>query len=156
MTGPPSLVSAESGQQTPHMEPEHCALEELSPDECLRLMASVLVGRIGYTRQAMPAVDPVNFLVDGGSIVIRTDSGGKLAAATRRAVVAFEADDLDPVTRAGWSVSVVGTSTEVTDPQEIARLGTLGLQPWAPGARDHFIKITPGIVTGRKLRPASA
>lgn len=130
-------------------------LEELSPDECLRLMASVPVGRIGYTRQAMPAVDPVNFLVDSGSIVIRTDSGGKLAAATRRAVVAFEADDLDPVTRAGWSVSVVGTSREVTDPGEITRLGKLGLQPWAPGARDHFIKITPGIVTGRKLRPAS-
>jgi len=136
------------------MDPEDSALEELSPDECLRLLATVPVGRISYTRQAMPAIDPVNFLVDDGAIVVRTDSGGKLAAATRGAVVAFQADRLDQVSRSGWSVSVVGTSTEVTDPEEITRLDKLGLQPWPPGRRDHFIKITPGIVTGRRLRPA--
>ena len=37
------------------------ALKQLSRDECLRLMASVPVGRIIYTRQALPAVELVNF-----------------------------------------------------------------------------------------------
>ena len=155
MTGPPSLAPADGGRQTPHMEREDSALEELSPDECLRLIATVPVGRICYTTQAMPAVDPVNFLVDGDVIVIRTDFGGKLAAATRRAVVAFQADNLDPVTRSGWSVSVVGTSAEVSDPAEVTRLEKLGLETWAPGIRDHFIRITPGMVTGRRLRRAA-
>jgi hypothetical protein len=90
--------------------------------------------------------------VDEGAIVIKTGTGGKLAAAVQHAVVAFEADDLDPVTRSGWSVTIVGRSEEVTDHGEIARLCKLGLHSWAPGARDHFVRITPGMVTGRRLR----
>ena len=129
-------------------------LEELTAAECLRLLATVPVGRVAYTRQAMPAVEPVNFALDGGVIVFRTDRGGKLAAAVRRAVVAFQADELDPVTRSGWSVTVVGLSEEVTAPGEVARLGRLGLEAWAPGSRDHFIRVTPEAVTGRRLRPA--
>jgi nitroimidazol reductase NimA-like FMN-containing flavoprotein (pyridoxamine 5'-phosphate oxidase superfamily) len=131
-------------------------LDELSREECLRLMATVPVGRIVYTRQAMPAVEPVNFAVDRGSIVIRTGASGKLAAALLHAVVGFQADDLDPATRSGWSVTVVGRSEEVTDRHEIDRLGTLGLETWAPVSPDHFIRITPGMVTGRRLRAAAA
>jgi nitroimidazol reductase NimA-like FMN-containing flavoprotein (pyridoxamine 5'-phosphate oxidase superfamily) len=127
-------------------------LEELSRAECLRLLATATIGRIGYTRQALPAVEPVNFALHDGVIVIRTNAGGKLAAATRRAVVAFQADDLDPVLRSGWSVTVVGVCEEVTDAGDIARLDNLGLESWAPGTRDRFIHIEPGIVTGRRLR----
>ena len=83
-------------------------LEQLSRDECLRLMGLVPVGRIVYTRQALPAVELVNFALDDGDIIIRTDAGGKLAAATRGAVVAFEADSVDVTGHAGWSVTVVG------------------------------------------------
>ena len=127
------------------------ALERLPDYECLRLMASVPVGRIVYTRQAMPAVEPVNFVLDGGDIVIRTDPGGKLAAATRRAVVAFETDDIDPALQAGWSVTAIGRSREVTDPADIARLRQIGLRTWVPGKREHFIRITPEILNGRRL-----
>ncbi len=139
------------------MTPDIPVLEELPRAECLRLITTVPVGRMVYTRQAIPAVEPVNFAVDEDTIVIRTDRSGKLAAATRRrAVVAFQADDLDPVTRSGWSVTVVGRCEEVNDPAEVARLGKLGLRSWAPGVRDHFIRIMPGMVTGRRLRPAES
>ena len=77
------------------MHSDGSALQRLSRDECLTLMASVPVGRIIYTRRALPAVELVNFALDEGDIVIRTDRSGKLAAATRGAVVAFEADQLD-------------------------------------------------------------
>ena len=83
--------------------------------------------------------------------MIRTDPGGKLAAATGQAVVAFEADDVDVARQHGWSVTVIGRSREVIDPDDIARLREIGLQPWAPGEREHFIRITPGIVNGRRL-----
>jgi hypothetical protein len=126
-------------------------LEHLSRDECLRLVGQVAVGRIVYTRQALPAVELVNFTLDDGDVVIRTDSSGKLAAATRGAVVAFEADSVDIATHAGWSVTIVGYSRAVVDGDEVRHLEQVGLVPWAPGKRDHFIRITPTIVNGRRL-----
>lgn len=128
------------------------ALQQLSRDECLRLMASVPVGRVVYSRRALPAVELVNFAFDQGDIVIRTDSSGKLAAATRAAVVAFEADCLDSTYHAGWSVTAIGPSREVTDAGEIGRLKKIGLSSWAPGTREHFIRISPVMLNGRYLR----
>jgi hypothetical protein len=133
------------------MDFDGTTLEHLSREECLRLVGQVAVGRIVYTRQALPAVELVNFAVDDGGIIIRTDSGGKLAAATRGAVVAFEADSVDGTAHAGWSVTIVGYSRAVTDGEEISRLEQVGLVPWAPGERDHFIRISPEIVNGRRL-----
>src|SRR5215472_14625574 len=130
-------------------------LEQLSRDECLRLVGQVPLGRIVYTRQALPAVELVNFALDDGDIVIRTDSSGKLAAATRGAVVAFEADNVDAATHAGWSVTVVGYSRAVTDVADIRRLEQSGLVPWAAGKRDHFIRISPQIVNGRRIATSS-
>ena len=137
------------------MQPDGPVLEELSRAECLGLLAIVPIGRLAYTRRALPAVDPVNFALDDGAIVIRADAGGKLAMASRGAVVAFQADDLDLAGRSGWSVTVVGRCEEVTDPVDIARLDGLGLQSWAPGAKNHFLRIVPAIVTGRELRGAA-
>ena len=127
------------------------ALEQLSRDECLTLMASVPAGRVIYTRRAMPAVELVNFALDRGDIMMRTNPSGKLAAAARGAVVAFEADCLDLAHQAGWSVTAIGPSRDVTDPEEVARLRTIGLSAWTPGTRDQFIRITPVILTGRPL-----
>jgi len=127
-------------------------LEHLSRDECLRLMGQVPLGRIVYTRQALPAVELVNFALDDGDIIIRTDSSGKLAAATRDAVVAFEVDSVDIATHAGWSVTIVGNSRAVADSEEIRRLEQVDLVPWAPGEHDHYIRISPGIVHGRRVR----
>jgi uncharacterized protein len=134
------------------MESDDLALEQLSRGECMRLIGSVPVGRIVYTRQALPAVELVNFELDHGDIVIRTDAGGKLAAATRGAVVAFEADSVDVDGHAGWSVTIVGQSRAVTDAAEIRLLEQTALEPWAPGKHDHFIRISPSIVNGRRIR----
>jgi hypothetical protein len=133
------------------MESDGSVLEHLSQYECLRLMGSVPVGRIVYTRQALPAVELVNFTLDDGEIVIRTDGGGKLAAATRGAVVAFEADSVDAVGRAGWSVTVVGHSRAVTDIDDIRHLEQVAPMAWAPGNRDHFIRISAVFVAGRRI-----
>lgn len=126
-------------------------LECLSSEECLRLMAAVPVGRIIYTRRALPAVELVNFVLDRGDIVIRTDPSGKLAAATQEAIVAFEVDEVNVATRSGWSVTAIGRSRAVTDPGDIAALRQTGLVSWAPGDREHYIRITPGILNGRRL-----
>lgn len=136
-----------NGQSAPPAPPR----EELAAAECLRLLASVPVGRIVYTQRAMPAVEFVNFAVDQGDIVIRTDPGGALAAATHHTVVAFEADEVDTATGRGWSVMAIGQSREVTEPLDIARLRDIGLRSLEPSGREHFIRVTPGILSGRRL-----
>jgi uncharacterized protein len=132
------------------------ALKQLTSGECLRLMASVPVGRIIYTRQALPAVELVNFALDDGDIIITTEDGGKLAAAIRGAVVAFQADCVDPASGAGWSVTAIGPSLEVTDADEIGRLKQMDLSFWAPKEREHFMRISPAIFNGRRLVPGMA
>jgi nitroimidazol reductase NimA-like FMN-containing flavoprotein (pyridoxamine 5'-phosphate oxidase superfamily) len=133
-------------------------LEVLSPEECLALAGSVPIGRIVFTERALPAVQPVNFVLDDGCVVIRTTEGTKLAAATRHAIVAFEVDQIDSDTRSGWSVTLVGRAETVRDPTEFARLERLRLRSWAPGNRDRFIRIRPEFVSGRRLHrlPAQA
>ncbi len=133
------------------MDANHSALEQLSRAECMRLMGTVPVGRIVYTRQALPAVELVNFTLVDGDIVIRTLAEGKLAAATRGAVVAFEADSVDLERHAGWSVTIVGQARAVCGAAEIRRLDRVVPPSWATGEHDHFISIAPSIVNGRRI-----
>jgi nitroimidazol reductase NimA-like FMN-containing flavoprotein (pyridoxamine 5'-phosphate oxidase superfamily) len=128
----------------------------LNRDECLALLASVPVGRVAITDRAMPAILPVNFLLDGSDVIIRSVSGSKLAAATRSAVVAFEADAYDATQRTGWSVLIVGVAGHVTDPAEVNRLSRLGLQPYIDGAASHYIRIPATQISGRRLVTSTA
>ncbi len=123
----------------------------LPAGECLRRLKSVPVGRIAYTKNALPAVEPVKFALDGRHIVIRIDPGSPLSAALHHTVVAFEADQMDGDNHRGWSVTIVGNAREVIDPREIARLRTLGIESWAAADDDYFVQIMPGIVTGQEL-----
>jgi uncharacterized protein len=131
------------------------ALTQLPRDECLRLMGSVYLGRLIYTRRALPAVELVTFALDQGDIVVRIEAGGRVADATQHSVVAFETDELDAGQQAGWSVTAIGRAREVTDPADISRLQKMGLSSWAPRMKEHFIRISPEILTGRRLRLSS-
>lgn len=126
-------------------------LEILNAGECRALMGTAPIGRIVFTDQALPAIQPVNFIMHGDNVIIRTAEGSKLSAATRHTVVAFEVDHFDPDHRSGWSVVVIGPTQIIEDPEELAELGALPLSPWAPGHRDRFIRINPEIITGRRI-----
>jgi nitroimidazol reductase NimA-like FMN-containing flavoprotein (pyridoxamine 5'-phosphate oxidase superfamily) len=131
-------------------------LAELPRDEALRLLASVPFGRVVFTARAMPAIRPVNHLVDGGSIIIRTSLGSALSTGVdgTGTVVAYEADHIDPATRQGWSVVVIGRVALVTDePRRL--LYRQALHPWAGGQRDEIIAISTDVVTGYRLLPSA-
>lgn len=133
------------------MTPRH-DLEILEREQCLDLLHSARVGRLIFTEHALPAVQPVNFQLWHGDIVIRVASGTKLAAAVGNLVVAFETDELDPDLRTGWSVTVVGHAQLITDVADLVELSGLFLQPWDDGRRDYFLRIRIEKVTGRRLR----
>ena len=129
-------------------------LAELPKDEALRLLASVPFGRVVFTARALPAVRPVNHLVDGSRIIIRTSLGSALSTDVdgTGTVVAYEADEIDPATHQGWSVVVVGRAVPVTDELHRLRYREL-LQPWAAGQRDEVIAISTDMITGYRLVP---
>ena len=130
---------------------DSAGLEILGRAQCLALLGSVPIGRIVFTHHALPAVQPVNFVLDGDAIVIRTTSGSKLSAAAHDAVVAFEVDEFSVEDHSGWSVTAVGHASVVRDEEERRRLEALPLRPWAPGQRDHFLRIPVNLVSGRRL-----
>lgn len=126
---------------------------ELTEGECWRLLQSVSVGRIVFSYRAMPAIRPVNHLIDRRTIVIRSHMGAAIVARTSGedgAVVCYEADDLDPFRHTGWSVIVTGMARLVREHAAAERYREQ-LEPWIAGELDHVISIEPRIVSGIRL-----
>lgn len=126
-------------------------LVELGREECIRRLGLQAIGRLAIVVQEQPLVFPVNYALDGDTVVFRTDSGTKLHGASRGRRVAFEIDGIDPLYHEGWSVLVVGAAEEVTDPQELSRLARLPLAPWGTGPKVHWVRIRADAITGRRL-----
>ena len=126
--------------------------EILPKEECLRLLAAHEVGRLAFVDGDQPVVLPVNYVLDDETVTIRTDLGEKLSNVPLRRV-AFEIDDIAVGLRDGWSVLVKGIGEDVSssiDPRS-EHLRTLPLTPWAPGAKDHWLRIVATEITGRRL-----
>ncbi|MER6331966.1 pyridoxamine 5'-phosphate oxidase family protein [Streptomyces sp. NPDC001034] len=128
---------------------------ELNRDEAMRLLGSVSFGRIVFTQRALPTVRPVNHVMVGGDIVIRTHAGAALTSRAQEAdgsgvVVAYEADVIDPDTHLGWSVVATGYAHLVTDPEELARYQEL-LTSWVQQTMDYAVRIRPDLITGIRL-----
>jgi uncharacterized protein len=135
----------------PDQPTDHAGLETLPFDVCLRLLASVPIGRLGFYADGEVVLLPVNHAVDGQDVVFRTASGSKLTTAEEQDLVAFEADDYDLRTRSGWSVLVTGRAMVVYDEAEASRLDRLDLRPWAAAVeRPFWVRIHPTSVTGRR------
>jgi uncharacterized protein len=131
---------------------DHGGLAVLPLENCLRLLGSVPVGRVGFQADGEVVVLPVNHVVDRGSVAFRTATGSKLSAAEGRSHVVFEADDYDAGRRAGWSVVVNGHAQVVYEDAEIEHLDQLGLHPWADETeRPCWIRIRPESVSGRLI-----
>lgn len=137
------------------MEFDRNGLQILDRDECLRRLARSTIGRVGVSSGALPVVLPVNFLLDGDRILIRTSAGTKLEAALHDAVVSFEVDDFDAAGHSGWSVVVTGTSSVVDQPDDLARIARLPLAHWAPN-NGRVVAISTEMISGRELDPATA
>jgi len=135
------------------METGSDALEVLTEDECLHLLASTEVGRVGVVIDGQPLIFPVNYVLDGRYVVTHTDVGAKLRGASF-ARVAFEIDSFDLTTRSGWSVLVQGMGHDITESVDHTseHLQTVQLSPWAPGPKPRLLRIEAETVTGRRFQ----
>jgi nitroimidazol reductase NimA-like FMN-containing flavoprotein (pyridoxamine 5'-phosphate oxidase superfamily) len=131
--------------------------QELAREEALRLLATVPLGRVVFTDRALPAIRPVNHIVDGRDIVFRTSSSAAITTAVHGigTIVAFEADAIDSARRAGWSVVVIGGARVLTDTTQIEHYRQL-LRPWTPGTKDDFIAVRADVVSGVRIDGSAA
>jgi len=107
-------------------------VDELGTDQCWRLLERCKVGRLGFAAEGEQLILPVNYAVDGHSIVVRTGRTVMLEALGPGATVAFEVDGSDAVSETGWSVLIKGHASEIE-------------------SRDHWLRVMPWSVTGRAI-----
>jgi nitroimidazol reductase NimA-like FMN-containing flavoprotein (pyridoxamine 5'-phosphate oxidase superfamily) len=135
------------------MVSRHSGIEIIDPDECRRLLAQDVIGRVAVVIGATPMILPVNYVLDGEDIVIRTMPGSRLDVGQGHA--SFEVDSFDRETQSGWSVLVTGHLEEVIwyNTEDMERVQSLPVQPWASGERNLWLRLRPGFVAGRVIRP---
>lgn len=133
-------------------------IEPLDEDECMRLISPGGLGRLAYSGRFGLTVMPVNYRMLEGSIVFRTEQDSPTDRDLRTGIVgaeyqvAFEVDDVDPDAREGWSVLVQGGAHHVDSADEYASVRDSGVVSWAGGNREHFLRIIPTRITGRRVR----
>jgi hypothetical protein len=123
-------------------------IEELDPEECLALLAGEEVGRLVVSGRP-PQVFPVNFALDGATVLVRTAPGTKLDAVRADAEVAFEVDSIDRASHTGWSVVVTGKAREELHLHDD---GSARPEPWSSGVRAYWLRLDPTAITGRRVR----
>ncbi len=151
MNNTPSDTTADDQTAAGREVFERTGLEVLSNDECWRLIGGSEVGRLAVSIANQPDIFPINYAVDGETIVITTDAGTKLAAAVLGSAVAFEVDSLDADRHTGWSIVVHGKAHEVEGVEETLEAEDLGIKTWAERDKSRFIRIVPSEVTGRRI-----
>ena len=147
--------SASSRMDSTTDDASRTTLEAIPSEECYRLLGSQEIGRIGVNAEHYPLILPVNYALDGTTLVIRTGTGIILEAA-EHANVTFEVDEIDRSSRSGWSVLVRGQA-ETVGPEHreeiVARTRATGVEPWAPGDRGNWLRLIPHDISGRRIVP---
>lgn len=121
---------------------------ELTTDQCWELLAGEELGRLAYRLVDEVHLVPINYVVDGQTLLFRTGSGNKLLAAALHTDVAFEIDWYDDTS--AWSVVVRGSLRRLGEDEQ-HRLDGLPRQPWVPTPKYDVVELTPGVVTGRRF-----
>jgi nitroimidazol reductase NimA-like FMN-containing flavoprotein (pyridoxamine 5'-phosphate oxidase superfamily) len=134
-------------------------VEHMDEAECLRLISAGGVGRIAYSGQFGLAVLPVSYKVLEGSIVVRTPLGSTTDEDLRTGIrgadyrVAFEIDQVDRDAEEGWFIVIRGPARHVEADDDCL---SAWLRPTPPSdwrTPEHFVRITPSEIVGRRLRP---
>ena len=125
--------------------------EILSEAVCWERLRRTSIGRLGVHHDDKPAIYPINYLVDGESIVFRTKRDSKIGHAPLLERVAFEIDGFEPAQGSAWSVLIKGFGRFVDSVPEIENADKLPLYPWVDADRSEWVRIVPVEITGRRF-----
>ncbi len=122
----------------------------LPESECWQLLSSAPLGRLVTVADGTPEIFPVNFVVQRRTVLFRTAEGTKLVSSAINKQVLFEADDYGAA--AGWSVILKGVSRSLHTDEEIEEAEQAQLLPWTATVKEHYVRVRPTRVTGRRFR----
>jgi uncharacterized protein len=118
----------------------------LTERECWDRLKQHDFGRVAVGAHDDLAIYPVNYLVAGGGIRIRTSPGSKLISMLLDPYVAFEIDAQEGDT--AWSVLVKGTAEEMVLPKN-PRVAPDLPTTFVDTPKYAAVAITPTSITGR-------
>jgi nitroimidazol reductase NimA-like FMN-containing flavoprotein (pyridoxamine 5'-phosphate oxidase superfamily) len=122
---------------------------QVSDEEAWELLRTTPVGRLATHAAGEVDIFPINYVVDGSSLVFRTAPGTKLLELTVHHAVAFEIDGWTE--HGAWAVIVKGEAEELQHQIDIDRAAQLPLVPWIPTLKDRYVRITPTSVSARRF-----
>jgi uncharacterized protein len=121
----------------------------LGMGECLALLRTVSIGRLVFTRNALPAIRPVNFALYEDELVLWPPDGLPVG---HQEIVAFGADRIDDVGGEGWSVVLLGSlGPELVAVHELPP----ELRASCAGATGPVLRMHVRHVAGSRLRLSS-
>jgi len=123
-------------------------VEEMTLDECWKVLEGEEFGRLAFRLVDEVHLVPMNYVVDGRTLLFRTTGGNKLLSAAMHSNVAFEIDWYDE--HSAWSVVARGRARRLPD-VETHRLDGVTSRPWVPTAKHEVIELVPDVVTGRRF-----
>lgn len=131
------------------MSVDRNGLEILERADCLALLRSQRIGRVGFTSGALPVILPVDYAPVDDRIVFQTSPGSALDAAMRvGTVVAFEVDNVGEPNGCHWSVVITGRATELLDEAAIEEAIAVIGRRWTGGGR--FVEVSTELISGRR------
>ena len=122
-------------------------VRRLDDGECWERLRSHELGRLVTHVGNVLDIFPVNYVVDGESLVFRTAEGSKLVELTVNDEVLFEVDDYTAAN--AWSIVVRGRARRLETLEETDAAEELGLKPWIPTLKYNFVRITATSLSGR-------
>lgn len=119
----------------------------LTDQECWERLRTQDLGRLVTRVGDVLDIFPVNYVVDGESVLFRTAQGSKLFELTVRDEVLFEVDD--HTENDAWSVIVRGRAHALRTSAEVERADGLGLAPWIPTLKYTYVRVEATSLSGR-------
>lgn len=119
----------------------------LTDRQCWERLRTQELGRLVTHVGDVLDIFPVNYVVDGESVLFRTAEGSKLFELTVNDEVLFEVDDHTETD--AWSVIVRGRAHALATAEEVQRADGLGLRPWIPTLKYTYVRIDAASLSGR-------
>lgn len=125
------------------------AVSVLDEQRCWNLLGRHELGRLAVVDEGTPDIFPVNYVVDGRSVLLRTAPGSKLLDITANPAVAFEVDEHDDDFAA--SVVLKGVAEPLHLQSEIDAADALGLASWIPTLKYRWVRVRATNISGREF-----
>ena len=130
-------------------------IQNLSTDECLRLLAGQQLGRLAVVTDERARIVPVNYLVDGDAIAILAIASkpNAIVRFSPGQEVEFEVDQIDPNDGTGWVIVTDGVPQVITDAVDTVSESTRTLTApnWSHRPQPEWLRILLTRVVGVRL-----